>query len=165
MMPLCLESVFTIRNKMWYIRRALPGYSGIPHIKLLCTSGNYKWHCRYEEMGGYGSIECLSNTFCSGSSDPLVLRAGDCLVRINSRSSFIYQSLKEYTNINFSKHSVLGTFIRKQRPNDCLTWNCTPDFRFHVMDNMLIYLTWMSCITLFSDLWVDRISKSCKLRH
>jgi hypothetical protein len=35
MMSLYLQSVFTICNKVWYIRRALPGNLGIPHIKFV----------------------------------------------------------------------------------------------------------------------------------
>jgi hypothetical protein len=83
-------------------------------------------------------IKCLSNAFCSDSSNLLVLRAVDCLVRIKSWSSFIYQLLKECRSINFSKRLVLGTFIRKQRPDNSLT---TPDSRLHAMESMLKYLT------------------------
>jgi hypothetical protein len=135
----------TSSHKICYVRPAITNAS----------SDMKKWEANYR-------FKCLSNTYCDGSSDPLVLGAGDCLVRIKSWSRFFYRLLEECTNINFAKWSVLGTFIRKQRPDDCLTWNCTHDFRIHVMDNILIYLTWISCTTLVSDLWVDRMPKSCQ---
>ena len=84
----------------------------------------------------------------------------DCLVRIESRHCFIYQLLETCTSINFIKHSVLVNFIRKQRQDNCLTWNCTLDFRLNFMDSMLIYLTWISWTPLVTNLIVDRMPKS-----
>ena len=83
----------------------------------------------------------------------------DCLVRIKSVYSFIYQLLEECTCTNFIKASMLVTFIRKQRHDNCLTCNCTLDSRFHVMDSMLIYLTWVSWAPLVTHQRVARMPK------
>ena len=78
-------------------------------------------------------------------------------MRTESGYRFHYQLLEECTCINFIKASVLVTFIRKQRHDNCLICNCTLDFRFHVMDSILIYLTWISWTPLVTHQRVARM--------
>ena len=57
---------------------------------------------------------------------------------------------------------MLNTFIRRQRSNDCLLSNCTPNSSLNYMKWMLMYLTWISWTLLDTDLRVERRTKCCQ---
>ena len=57
---------------------------------------------------------------------------------------------------------MLNTFIRKQRSNDCLISNCTPNSSLNYMKWILIYLTWISWTLLDTDMRVERRANCCQ---
>lgn len=83
----------------------------------------------------------------------------DCYVPVTKQTSFIYHLLEKCTKIKFSNTSVLDTFMRKHRSDDCLISVCPPDSSFNFMERMLMHMMWVSWTLLVSDLRADRTPK------
>ena len=135
----------------------------IPDLNLM---SNYKWpKIGYEELGGYWSINLLSTNLYKDGSYQFAYVLYDCYAPITKQNSFIYQVLEKCTKIKFSNRSVLGTFIRKHRPGDCLISICPPDSSLNFMERIFLHMMWILWTPLVRDLRVHRMPKCCQAFH